>query len=119
MINIFLPYSLGRSTHCFNRLPDFFSNSSYYKTACINSFFPRTAQRWNILPVECFERTRSNSHLFLGYLLLYLLYTSLLLSYNSMICFGCPGFSGVNPNQKNLYGKIYTTLGNVDKLQIK
>ena len=57
----------------------FFNNSSCYKSVYINSFSPRTAEHLNTLSVEWSKGTKNNSHpLFLRYLLLYLLYASLL-----------------------------------------
>ena len=53
-----LPYSGGRSTRYSDRLYDFsVTISRCYKDVYVNSFFPRTARRWNSLPIECFPLT--------------------------------------------------------------
>ena len=53
-----LPFSRGRSTRYSDRLHDFsVTIPRCYKDAYVNSFFPRMAQLWNSLPIECFPLT--------------------------------------------------------------
>ena len=53
-----LPYSRGRSTRYSDRLHNIsVTIPRCYKDVYVNSFFPRTARRWNTLPVECFPLT--------------------------------------------------------------
>ena len=53
-----LPFSLGRSTRYSDRLHDFsVTIPRCYKDVYVNSFFPRTAELWNSLPIECFPLT--------------------------------------------------------------
>ena len=53
-----LPYLLGRSTRCSDRLHDFsVTIPRCYKDVYVNSFFPCTARLWNSLPIECFPLT--------------------------------------------------------------
>ena len=53
-----LPFSRGRSTHCSDRLHDFsVAIPRCYKDVYVNSFFPCTARLWNSLPIECFPLT--------------------------------------------------------------
>ena len=55
---VLLPFSRGRSTHCSDRLHDFFVTiPRFYKDVYVNSFFPCTAKLWNSLPIECFTLT--------------------------------------------------------------
>ena len=67
-----LPFSRGMSTRYSDRLHDFsITIPRCYKNVYVNSFFPRTARRWNSLPVECFPlinnlngfKSRINRHL--------------------------------------------------------
>ena len=67
-----LPFSQGRSTHYSERLHDFsVTIPRCYKDVYVNSFFPRTAELWNSLPIECFPspcglsgfKSRINRHL--------------------------------------------------------
>ena len=52
---ISLPCSHGKSTHCYNRLPDFsVTIPRCYKDVYFNSFFPCTGRLWNSLLAECF-----------------------------------------------------------------
>ena len=53
-----IPVSQRRSTRYSDRLHDFsISIPRCYKDVYVNSFFPRMAQLWNSLPVECFPLT--------------------------------------------------------------
>ena len=53
-----LPFSRGRSTRYSDRLHDFsVTIPRCYKDVYVNSFFPRTAELWNSLPIECFPLT--------------------------------------------------------------
>ena len=53
-----LPFSRGRSTRYSDRLHDFsVTIPRCYKNVYVNSFFPRTAELWNSLPIECFPLT--------------------------------------------------------------
>ena len=53
-----LPFSLGRSTRYSDRLHDFsVTIPRCYKDVYVDSFFPRTAELWNSLPIECFPLT--------------------------------------------------------------
>ena len=55
---ISLPCSHGKSTHCYNRLPDFsVTIPRCYKDVYFNSFFPCTGRLWNSLLAECFSLT--------------------------------------------------------------
>ena len=67
-----LPFSRGMSTRYSDRLHDFsITIPRCYKNVYVNRFFPRTARRWNSLPVECFPlinnldgfKSRINRHL--------------------------------------------------------
>ena len=67
-----IPFSRQRSTHYSDRLHDFSVTIPIcYKDVYFNSFFPRTAGRWNSLPTECFPftydlngfKSRINRHL--------------------------------------------------------
>ena len=50
-----LPYSRGWSNHYSDRLHDFsVTIPRRYKNVYVNSFFPRTARRWNSLAIKCF-----------------------------------------------------------------
>ena len=69
---VLLPFSRGRSTRYSDRLHDFSVTIPIcYKAVYINSFFPRTAKRWNSVPIEFFPLTynlnvfksRINKHL--------------------------------------------------------
>ena len=52
------PYSREKSTYYSDRLQDFpVTIPRCYKDAHVNSFFPRTARHWNLLPIECFPLT--------------------------------------------------------------
>ena len=65
-----LPFSRGRSTRYSDRLSSVISPRCH-KDFYVNSFFLRTARRWNSLPIECFPLTydlnrfqsRMNRHL--------------------------------------------------------
>ena len=51
-----LPFSRGRSTRYSDRLHDFsVTIPRRYMDVCVNSFFPRTAELWNSLLIECFD----------------------------------------------------------------
>ena len=53
-----LPFSRGQSTRYSDRLHDFsVTISRCYKDIYVNSFFPRTSELWNSLPIECFPLT--------------------------------------------------------------
>ena len=53
-----LPFSRGRSTLYSDRLRDFsVTIPRCYNNFCVNGFFPRTANLWNSLPLECFPLT--------------------------------------------------------------
>ena len=53
-----LLFSRGRSTCYSDRLHDFsVTIPRCYKDVYVNSFFRRTAKRWNSLPIECFQLT--------------------------------------------------------------
>ena len=53
-----LPHSQGRSTRYSERLYHFsVTIPRCYKDVYVNSFFPRTAKLWNLLPIECFSLT--------------------------------------------------------------
>ena len=53
-----LPYSRGRSTRYSDRWHDFsVTIPRCYKDVYVNSFSPRTARLWNLLPIECFPLT--------------------------------------------------------------
>ena len=53
-----LPFSRGKSTRYSDRLHDFsVTIPRCYKNVYVNSFFPRTARRWNSLSLECFPLT--------------------------------------------------------------
>ena len=53
-----LPFSRGRSTLYSDRLHDFsVTIPRCYNNFCVNGFFPRTANLWNSLPLECFPLT--------------------------------------------------------------
>ena len=53
-----LPLSRGRSTRYSDGLHDFsVTIPRCYKDVCVNSFFPRTAELRNSLPIECFPLT--------------------------------------------------------------
>ena len=53
-----LPFTQERSTRYFDRLDDFsVTIPRCYKDVYVNSFFLRTAKRWNSLPIECFPLT--------------------------------------------------------------
>ena len=53
-----LPYSRGRSTCYFDRLPDFsVTIPTCYKDIYVNSFLSRTTRLWNSLPMGCFPLT--------------------------------------------------------------
>ena len=67
-----LAFSRGRSTRYSDRLHDFsVTIPRCYKDVYVNSFFPRPAEFWNSLPIECFPLTydlngfssRTNRHL--------------------------------------------------------
>ena len=59
-----LLFSRGRSTRYSDRLHDFaVTIPRCYKDVYVNSFFPRTARRWNSLPIECFLLTYNLSGL--------------------------------------------------------
>ena len=53
-----LPFSQGRCTRYSDRLHDFsVTIPRCYKYVYVNSFFPRTVELWNSLPIECFLLT--------------------------------------------------------------
>ena len=53
-----LPFSRGRSNRYSERLRDFsVTIPRCYKDVYVNSFFPRTANLWISLPIECFPLT--------------------------------------------------------------
>ena len=53
-----LSFSQGRSTCYSDRLHDFSATiPRCYKDVYVNSFFPRTTELWNSLPIECFSLT--------------------------------------------------------------
>ena len=53
-----LPFSQERPTRYSDRLHDFsVTIARCYKDVYVNSFFPRTAELWNSLPIECFPLT--------------------------------------------------------------
>ena len=109
---VLLSFSWRRCTRYSDRLYDFsVTIPRCYKVVCVNSFFPRTARLWNSLPIECFPLTydlsgyksRINRHLLtvrsfwrgFQYALIFFFYS---FSCNSMPCYGCSDFRGVNPN---------------------
>ena len=52
------PFSRGRSICYTDRLYDFsVTIARCYKDVYVNSFFPRIARLWNLLPIECFSLT--------------------------------------------------------------
>ena len=69
---VLLPYSRGKSTRCSDRLHDFtVTIPRCNKDVYVNSVFPRTANLWNSLAIECFPftydisgfKSRINRHL--------------------------------------------------------
>ena len=61
---VWLTFSRGRSTRYSDRLLDFsFTNPRCYKDIYVNSFFPRTANLWNSVPIECFPLIYDLSYL--------------------------------------------------------
>ena len=59
-----LPFSQGRSTRYFDRLYDFpVTIPRCYNVVYVNSFFPRTPNLQNSLPIECFPLTSDLSGL--------------------------------------------------------